>query len=200
MIDTDLRPVQPYWLGLPPDPYMPTDERRRRYAVARYRQGKLSVLPDEPHLQPPKYNRLFGGIARNLAPIEPTFFGEPALGEILSQSAACLPLQRCWRLQIHQFRINAPGSPTPEGLHRDGADYVLMVMIRRHEVTGGVTSLYELHNDDPVASVLLKRPGQALLLDDRRVRHYVSEIALRQPGARDAFRDMLVITFHRDSD
>ena len=51
-------------------------------------------------------------------------------------------------MELHQFRIEARagqiGQATPEGLHRDGVDWVLVVLVDRRNVERGVTSIYGL--------------------------------------------------------
>lgn len=201
LLSADVRSIHAYWNDLPPDPYVTTGERLRRYAVARYQDGRLQVLPEEPHVQALAHNQIFGGVERTLAPIKSRFFDEPAVGHILTEVLTSVPVaRRCWRLQFHQFRILAPGAPTPEGLHRDGAKYVLMVMMRRHRVDGGVTSLYGMKDGEPLAHLLLTQPGQALLVDDERIRHCVSRIEPRVVDGNAAYRDMLIVTFHDDGD
>ncbi len=44
-----------------------------------------------------------------------------------------------WHVEIHQFRILARddgGKPPPEGMRRDGGDFVFMTFIDRSKVTG----------------------------------------------------------------
>ena len=42
-----------------------------------------------------------------------------------------------WHIECHQFRIearqDAAGQPTPEGVHRDGVDCVLVLMVSSRE-------------------------------------------------------------------
>ena len=50
-----------------------------------------------------------------------------------------------WRIEVHQFRIEAlgrAGEPTPEGVHRDGVDYVLVLMVDRHNIASGTTTIH----------------------------------------------------------
>lgn len=198
-VDADVFAVQSYWEDLPVDPYVTDGSRRRRYAVGQLTNGALSILPEEPHLQAPAYNRLFGGIHRHLAPIATGFFNEPVLCQTLAEACAVLSVHRLrWRLQFHQFRILAPGEPTPEGIHRDGADFVLMVLIARHGVTGAETRLYGPQTDDTLACLTLKRSGQALIVDDERVRHFVTPVETRPGHVGAAYRDTLVATFHAE--
>ena len=43
-----------------------------------------------------------------------------------------------WHVEVHQFRIEArsgqEGRPTPEGMHRDGVDYVLVLLVNRTNI------------------------------------------------------------------
>jgi hypothetical protein len=101
-----------------------------------------------------------------------------------------------WRLEVHQFRIEAhageTGRPTPEGMHRDGVDVVFVMLIRRTNAAHGVTTIADAAGE-PLVSVALSQPFDAMMLDDARVRHGVSPIAPVDP-ARPAIRDALVVT------
>ena len=98
---------------------------------------------------------------------------------------------------MHQFRIaasaDAEGRPTPEGMHRDGVDWVLVLLVRRENVDSGVTRIA-----DAMGAVLgdftLAAPMDAALVDDRRVQHGVTAIHPLDPS-RPAWRDVLVLTF-----
>jgi hypothetical protein len=106
---------------------------------------------------------------------------------------------RDWHVEIHQFRIEAkpgePGQPSPEGMHRDGVDYVLVLLISRVNIASGVTSI---HDDDrtKLGSFTLTAPMDAAWVDDGRVFHGVTAVAPLDP-ARPAHRDVLVVTFRR---
>jgi hypothetical protein len=49
-------------------------------------------------------------------------------------------------VELHQFRIEAgdgeAGLPTPEGAHRDGVDWVIVMLVDRHNVASGVTDIF----------------------------------------------------------
>ncbi len=51
-----------------------------------------------------------------------------------------------WHIEAHQFRIesqdNSLGKPTPEGIHQDGVNYVIMAMVRRSNMVNGSTQIY----------------------------------------------------------
>ena len=102
-----------------------------------------------------------------------------------------------WKIEVHQFRIEAspgsPGEPTPEGLHRDGVDYVLVVMVDRHNIASGTTSIHDL-DGRLLGSFTLTRPLEAALVVDRRVFHGVTAVEPLDPS-QEAHRDVLVVTF-----
>ena len=104
---------------------------------------------------------------------------------------------RAWHIEVHQFRIEArgdmAGQPTPEGMHRDGVDYVLVLLIRRENVRSGVTSIHDLAGH-PLGSFTLAEPFAAALVDDHRVMHGVTSVEPEDPS-QPAFRDVLVVTF-----
>ncbi|MDE8650658.1 2OG-Fe dioxygenase family protein [Novosphingobium album (ex Liu et al. 2023)] len=174
--------------------------RRRRFAAFAVNGGTIARKPHQPHFQSCAHNRLNGGIARWFSPVE-TVIGDHGLTRGLLQigeefaNALTGWTEHRWHAELHQFRIDAThgsGQPTPEGRHRDGVTAVLMVLIGRRNVRGGVTMLSEEHRF--VAELSLKRPLQALVLDDRRLRHSVSAVTAREQGV-PAWRDALVITF-----
>src|SRR5581483_5751989 len=99
----------------------------------------------------------------------------------------------------HQFRIEAraeeAGQPTPEGLHRDGVDYVLVLLIRRRNIARGTTAIHGLDRA-PLGSFTLTDPFDAALVNDARVYHGVTAVAPVDPAA-PAYRDVLVVTFRK---
>ena len=102
-----------------------------------------------------------------------------------------------WHVEVHQFRIEARraelGRPTPEGLHRDGVDYVLVLLVDRQNIASGVTTI---HGDGGrmLGQFTLTAPFDAALVDDNRVAHGVTPVEPIDP-ARPAYRDVLVVTF-----
>ena len=127
------------WDRLELDDYMADHGRyrRRRHAVyAAAPSAPIIQLPAQPHYQSLEYNALNGGIARWFAPVEPAFATGPAIGTVLE---FCRNLFEriagtvAWHIELHQFRIEAgpgmDGLPTPEGMHRDGVDYVLVLLV-----------------------------------------------------------------------
>ena len=193
------------WDALPVDEYMADHGRyrRRRHAVfAVDSAGSVSRLPPQPHYQSLDYNHLHGGIERWFEPIVPALADGPSLAAILgfcSRLFGRLGGKGSWHVEVHQFRIEAlPGgaaSPTPEGMHRDGVDYVLVLLVHRHNIDSG-TTMIGTAADGFFSSFTLIRPFDAALLDDHRVFHGVTPV---QPidAETPAYRDVLVVTYRR---
>jgi hypothetical protein len=97
---------------------------------------------------------------------------------------------------VHQFRIESTareaGQPTPEGMHRDGVDFVLIMLVGRRNVANGVSTISD-PGGTPLLRVQLADPFDTMVLDDARVRHGVSPIQACDP-AQPAVRDVLVVT------
>jgi hypothetical protein len=176
--------------------------RRRRHAVYRATPGgTVARQPHQAHYQGLDYNPLNGGIARWFEPVLPAIGAGPSLRRIL---AFCHELfdrlagsPRDWHVEIHQFRIEArpgeAGQPTPEGAHRDGVDYVLVLLIDRQNIKSGVTTIATLDHR-ALGSFTLTHPLDAALVEDARVYHGVTAVEPLDP-ARPAHRDVLVVTF-----
>ena len=197
------------WDDLGLDTYMADGGRYRRRRHAAYSIGGASLRrkPHQPHYQSRDYNTLNGGIARWFEPIKPEIGTHPALTAILRTAntlfTAATPADQrpdTWHVELHQFRIEArdgeAGQPTPEGLHRDGVDFVLVMLIRRQNVASGVTSIHDL-TKRKLGSFTLTEPMESALVDDGLVYHGVTAITPIDPAA-PAFRDVLVVTFRRE--
>ncbi|MDB5972624.1 MAG: hypothetical protein JWQ90_5074 [Hydrocarboniphaga sp.] len=191
------------WDGMPIDTYMADGGRYRRrlYAVYAADDTGRHRGAHQPHYQGLEYNPLNGDVARWFEPITPAIGDGPTMHAVLGFCHGLFgrlaPATRRWHVEVHQFRIEAvsgeSGKPTPEGVHRDGVDYVLVLLVRRHNIASGTTTIHSPDGAD-LGSFTLQKPFDATLIDDRRVYHGVTPV---QPidAAQPAFRDVLVVTF-----
>lgn len=191
------------WDTLALDPYLAETRRQRRRRHAVYSistTGEIVREPHQTHYQALEYNALQGGIARSFEPV-PSAIGE---GECMSSLLALArdtftPLHAApsrWHVEAHQMRIEAtdanPGEPTPEGVHRDGVDYVLVLLIARRNISSGTTTIFT-PTKRPLGAFTLTVPFDAALIDDTRVWHGVTAV---RPlvATQAAYRDVLVLT------
>ena len=196
------------WDRLPPDAHLKDGGhyRRRRHAcfIQELAGGTLTQTPHRAHWQPTDYNALHGGFERWFEPVEPAVAAAPAWRELLAGCgklfAQVRPVPR-WYIEAHQFRIDTAGGvgrPTPEGAHRDGVDFVVVLMVARRGVKGGETRVFDANGPDGIRFVM-REPLTALLLDDERVIHETTPLFPadgQAPGG--GLRDTLVLTYRAD--
>jgi hypothetical protein len=201
---TDWAAFAASWNDLGSDTYMADGGRyrKRRHAVFSAGPDGIRREPAQPHYQSRDYNTLNGGIERWFEPVLPAIGSGASLTSILRFCHRLfdrLTPARRWHTEVHQFRIEArtgeAGQPTPEGMHRDGVDHVLVLLISRRNIASGVTSVHDL-SGRTLGRFTLTEPLDAALVDDTRVMHGVTPVEPVDP-AQPAFRDVLVVTFRR---
>jgi len=193
------------WDELGPDGYMADGGRYRlrRHGTFAVRGKQAQRAAHQPHFQSRDYNPLNGGVQRWFEPMKEAAADSPVLRAIFETFTPIFTAldgrdpATSWHSEVHQFRIETSptetGRPTPEGFHRDGVDWVLVMLIDRRNVEQGETEIADLHGA-PLGRFTLGVPGEAVLLDDRRIMHGVTPI---RPIAGDqmAYRDALVVTW-----
>jgi hypothetical protein len=191
------------WDDLPRDEHLPEGHRyrRRRHATLSAHAGEegFRVEAHQPHYQGLEYNPLVGGIERWFEPIRPEILEGASFRAIVS---FCLrffgPMQprSDWHIECHQFRIEArpeaAGKPTPEGVHRDGVDYVLVLLVNRVNIQSGTTTVHAL-DGTLLGQFTLTEALDSALVHDTRVKHGVTEVRPIDPR-KAAYRDVLVVT------
>lgn len=192
------------WNDLQLDTYLPDGHRyrRRRHATLSAVAGKHDVTLEahRPHYQSIDYNPLAGGIERWFEPMHAAIVTGPTMQCVLGfccRLFGALRPSTNWRIECHQFRIEArldtPGQPTPEGVHRDGVDYALVLLINRTNIKSGTTTVHDL-NGNLLGSFTLTMTLDAAIVDDTRVKHGVTAVEPIDAGSA-AYRDVLVVTF-----
>ncbi len=193
------------WDDLGPDTYMADGGRyrKRRHAVFAVGGGTIVRQPAQPHYQSRDYNALNGGIERWFEPISEPVGSGAAMTSVLTFCRTLfgrLTPAEAWHVEVHQFRIEArpgeAGRPTPEGMHRDGVDHVLVLLVNRRNIASGMTSVHDL-TGHPLGQFTLTDPFDAALVDDARVMHGVTPVEPLDP-AQPGYRDVLVVTFRRE--
>ena len=201
LVLNDLDHLRTSWSQLPRDVWL-RDGGRYRYRrhscfIHELATDTLAQTAHRAHWQPTDYNALHGGMERWFDPIEPSVASSVVWSQLLRTLGQVFdgakPVTR-WYIEAHQFRIDTAegiGRPTPEGAHRDGVDYVAIVLIDRRSVRGGETRVFEAQGIGGVRFTMTQ-PWTTLLLDDTRVIHETTPI---QPDAERGFRDTLVLTY-----
>jgi len=174
--------------------------RRHSCFIHELAADSLQLVAHRAHWQPRDYNALHGGLERWFDPIETAVLDSPAWGGLLralGKLFATVRAQPRWYIEAHQFRIDTAegiGRPTPEGAHRDGVDFVAVILVNRSDVSGGETRVFDAQGPAGVRFTMAE-PWTALLLNDAQVVHETTPI--QKAGPR-GLRDTLVLTFRAD--
>jgi hypothetical protein len=188
--------------NLPQDCYLPDGGtyRYRRYTAFRVSSAAVAVQPHRPYFQPVEVNRVAGGIAREFAPLDPAQQGNPFLHGLLRLNVDQLPggAAGTWQVDVHLVRVVArpgkAGRPSPEGVHRDGFDYISIHLLGLGGPAAGGASVVVRPDGTPVTQTRLAHRLDSLYLDDRALRHDVTPLVTT--GGR-AHRDVLLMSFCR---
>ncbi|MEU1308188.1 2OG-Fe dioxygenase family protein [Streptomyces cinnamoneus] len=201
---SDWESFQNSWGDMPLDSYMADGGRyrRRRHAtLSAPRGGKgFQVEAHQPHYQGLDYNTLNGGIARHYEPFTDSVLHGNTMSSLLTLGCDLfgrLAPYSAWHIEAHQFRIEVSGEeigkPTPEGIHRDGVTFVMMLMVKRSNAVNGESTLYNLEKT-PIEKFMLADPLDMAIVNDERVFHGVTPID-RLDDSVPAVRDVLVVTY-----
>jgi hypothetical protein len=194
------------WDHLELDRYLAEGGKFRLRRYGRYywspAEDALAALPDEPYFQPEDENPYAGGIAREFAPLLPDSVHNPFLHALVCSTFACLPVasdrqDATWEVRIHQIRIVAsakvPGLPAPEGIHQDGTDYLTLHLIRRRNIIGGESTIFDLDRK-PLRRYTMMETLDSLILEDPRIMHGVTPV-YPADGRTMGTRDLLGLDF-----
>jgi hypothetical protein len=202
--DHGLHALRPYFDRMPLDPYINGHFRRRRFShfLAPKDPGHgfdvdhLKRLDHTFFLQSRNVNYLAGGIKREFAELEDGLLQLPIFAAIVRTFIDFFDIDAAKReFGVHQIRIlcstEFSGDPAPEGIHKDGFDYVGIFCVERHDVVGANTLLYRDKDGPPIFSRALQ-PGEVVFTNDRTVFHFTDPV--RPSGTLPGHRDVFVIT------
>ena len=198
------------WMHLETDAYMADGGRYRLRRFGRFffvpATSELLRLPHATVFQSRYVNNFAGGIHRNFAPLRDATFENPLLLALVRFDFSCFEvaeparLSAPWEVWIHQIRIRTDDDtavlPAPEGIHHDGHDFIAMHLVKRQNVRGGRSTLYDNAKKE-VHSCMLENPLDTIYANDHQVMHAVEPIRPAVKGL-PAERDILIIDFdHR---
>ena len=166
------------WNDLAEDTYMADGGRYRKRRHAAFEVTAQDILRKEhqPHYQSLDHNNLNGGIERWFEPVTPEA-GEGRVNRALLDlcrsvfTGAGTGAAARYHVEMHQFRIEphatGAGKPTPEGVHRDGVDWVCVLLVDRVNVNQGVTGIFTPDGKN-LGDFTLTAPMDCVFLDDHR--------------------------------
>ena len=184
--------IKPFFRTLPVDPYIKGNYRLRRFSRFTVLGNELIKQPHGYFLQSKDYNPLMGNIKREFEELDDALIELDEFKKLVLAFSDSCKLHPEAEIGVHQIRITCSpqnyGNPAPEGIHRDGTDFIGILAIDREHIQGGETHLYVTRKEKPVFSKILN-PGEMLLVNDHEFLHYTTPIkpASELVGTRDVF-------------
>lgn len=179
--------------------------RYRRFSEFTYNNLDKS-LNSKPHsyfIQPNYLNHLNGGIKRYFHPLTPYVAMNQELHKficLVGNIISCINGNMLWKLYVHQVSILASkdqlGSPAPEGIHKDGMTFSVLLLIDRNNINGGVNKFYN-NDKELIDEVTLLDRYDFIIMDDRKGYHSVSDISVIET-TNEGKRSMLFLEFSED--
>jgi hypothetical protein len=207
-IGEKLTRYSPSFHHLGPDEHHPAEKGGRTRRLAQYyakydhntKKAEITQLKTQLYVQG-QSNKLLGHVPRHFDTVEDDLRSYIEYGfNVVDQNWPLSKYESEWLIHCHQIRVHAmpavTGIPVPEGIHKDGAEFVLMGCVAREGVKGGISHIYEDEGAPPIFGVTLMA-GQAILVSDRDVYHMVSPVIAEKD---EGYRDMILMGFHIWSD
>ncbi len=184
-----------FFNDLPVDPYVKGKYRFRRLSRFTAAGNELVKLPHGCLFQSKEYNPLVGDIKREFAEIDDALTELDDFKKLVFAFVDACKLHPEAEIGVHQIRttcsLNNFGNPAPEGIHRDGTDFIGIFSVNRENIQGGETHLYVAKKEKPVFKKILN-PGELLLVNDREFFHFTTPI--KPISDAQGVRDVFVLT------
>ncbi len=191
------------------DKYLPGNDkyRKRSYGIFHYNPSSNRLFyrkKTTSFFQSEEINRAVGGINRKFGKLSNKIIKGRLLGELIKFDFQQLPISRSdysyiWHVGVHMIRVTTSvekiGLPAPEGAHQDGHDFVAQHLIKKQNVDGGLTVIFDL-DEKPINAVLLKEDLDTVYVSDKLVKHFATPIIPKE-GWYEGHRDMLLIDFKK---
>lgn len=187
--------LQASFNNLPPDQYAEKRLRSRRYSRYLLNNGTLKHLSHKDFMQSKSINKAVGDVERNFEEIESKLETNPAFVKMFTEFRDHTNLSADSVIEAHQIRWHCKRFvkiPAPEGIHKDGFDFIAMYMVNTHNVDGGDIMIYPSLDAPPSFRKKLN-PGDYVMLNDKKLYHYAAPLV---PNANDeeGFWDLIVLT------
>lgn len=199
------------YADLPVDEYLPNNGKYRFRRYGRFyfvpSTEELCRLPHEDYFQDTDINQVTGGIIRKFAPLRDNTFANPFLHELIRFDFRHFPVEEAkkqdpWDVHVHLIRVTANadehGHPTPEGIHKDGAEFVTVHLAELVNADGGMVSIYD-NDKNLLATHQLHQIMDFYLFNDDRLWHKADPITPKDE-THQAVRSILTFDYHHAPD
>lgn len=159
---------------------------------------KLEIVGDLNFYQGGNYNNYNGNILRNYSNLSKNILEDELfkyLVQIFKKQVDKVSPVVTKYIQVHQIRVYANNLSTnlvPEGIHQDGYNFIAISCIKRKNIKGGLSNVYNSDKIKKCYSAILNE-GEILILNDRKMFHDVTNIELNNLNEL-GYRDIFVFT------
>ena len=167
----DLPALQATFGELPPDQYAEKGLRSRRYSRYRLNNGKIARLTHKEFMQAKAINKAVGDVERNFGEIDSSLETNDSFIRMFQEFRDHTNLSAESVIEAHQIRWHCERHvkiPAPEGIHRDGFDFIAMYMVNTQNVEGGDIMIYPSPEAAPIFKKKLN-PGDYVMLNDKKL-------------------------------
>lgn len=198
--------LQAAYAELPVDEFLPGNAkyRFRRYDSFWFDPvtGELCIQPHRDYFQDTDINAITGGIMRKFAPLTHDIATNPFLHELVRFDFLQFPMSNdmrmgTWQVDVHLMRVVAQrdmkGQPSPEGVHRDGGEFVTVHIAEIENVEGGKVSIYD-DDRQQLTSFTLTDVMDSYLFRDEVLWHGVMPITPKDGD--HGIRSILTFDYH----
>ena len=171
--------------------------RLRRYSIVELlaEPHMFKALPSNTFMQTDEYNDFQGNVERKFENIDEYILDGKGMKELIYKFRMMNKLPVGTPIDIHQMRIITLYDETPvspEGVHRDGYDFIAMIGIARDNIKGGHLLVYTEQDGDHFMSIPLNA-GQMVTLDDTKLWHNASDIQTVDK-TKNGYMDAFIVT------
>ena len=183
------------------------NKRTRAYSLLDIENiDDIKIIGDLQFYQSSNYNNVNGDILRIYKNIDETileddcfkYFVNIFLTTINKELTKNYINDKIKYIQVHQIRVYTENKDevnlVPEGIHKDGYNFIAMCCITRKNISGAISHIYD-ESKNIVHSVQLQE-GEMIVLNDDKMFHSVSPIKLNETNETNilGYRDVFVFT------
>ncbi len=185
---------------LPRDIYYP-NLRYRRYSLIDLNENK--IIGNEVFNQDKNYNKYLGNTIRKYDNINPYLLNDYTFLNLLNLFKKNINLENnendnlienINKIYVHQIRVRANNqniNPVPEGIHKDGFNFIFIACVNRFNIDGPYNEILDLNKN--IVSKKILNENRGIFLNDNKYYHNVTKFKKVNKYLK-GYRDIFVLT------
>ena len=156
------------------------------------------------YYQDSNYNNYLGNKIREYSHISDDVLNDESFKDMINEFILTInTFEKMYTfLYVHQIRVECNENnvnPIPEGIHKDGYEFIGIYCVSRENIEGGVTQLYDNNMNEILTTIL--ESNQGIILNDTKYYHSITPIFSNYTNtdsskdiSNTTYRDIFVIT------